>query len=830
MKNKIFFKICAIILTLIIVYASFLIFVITPNLSEYIIDLEKKQAKTQLKRVEAVIKSKEEYLKNYRAAKQIEHKDNLRDISKMVSVLLDGYYKLYEEKLFSKEEAEKKAFSTVSNIKYGYEDDYIYILDKKGKVLLHPQEKYLFQNVYDLKDKKEKLFIKKLIEDTIKHGEFFFNYDWGENGDKKSNKIAYSLYYKPFDLIIVSSISTNDLESELNAEKQKTIKDLNPLIQSITKEELGYVFIMDKKAQLVMHPNLNIYSKKMRDEIKRQNLFEKMKTAYKEKKSLNYKWDKKADFENFTYDKTAWIDYNSFFGWYISSSLYIDDLEKRAKEVDSFVINISLGFIFVIGLLAIIFLKRLLDPISVLTKNAVTAREGNLEVRNKIETNDELGILAKQFNTMLDSIENNTKNLEKKLKERTAEIEYKFYHDSLTGLPNRLLMLRELKTYEFSALNLISIDDLDNINELYGFEVGDKLLVEISKLLQNFADKKNLFLYRAGSNTFALLDLHLENFIVYDRIINEIQTLLKKEIEIKSLNLKIASDITVGTSISQDRQLACANIALKEAKKKGKKFTIYNQTIDTKKNIEKSIYWKDEIKSALKEDRIIPVFQPIFDKEEKIIKYEVLMRIEKRDKDEIYYISPAQFLYIAMQIKQYFSLSKRIIKKSFQYIDKIDKDISINISFNDIMNMEFIQFIKEKIDALDVKNRKKIVFEILESENITDYEILTQFIQEYRKKGIRIAIDDFGTGFSNFSYILKIKPDYIKIDGSLIKEIDTDFNSYELVKAIVSFSKSLGIKVIAEYIHSKEVYEIVKKLGVDEFQGYYLGKPENLIE
>jgi EAL domain-containing protein (putative c-di-GMP-specific phosphodiesterase class I) len=95
--------------------------------------------------------------------------------------------------------------------------------------------------------------------------------------------------------------------------------------------------------------------------------------------------------------------------------------------------------------------------------------------------------------------------------------------------------------------------------------------------------------------------------------------------------------------------------------------------------------------------------------------------------------------------------------------------------------------------------------------------------------GVKIAIDDFGTGYSNFSYLLKLRPDYIKIDGSLIKHIDTDDNSIAIVSAILAFSKKLGIKTIAEYVHSKEVYEKCKELGIDEFQGFYLGEPTSSL-
>jgi len=123
---------------------------------------------------------------------------------------------------------------------------------------------------------------------------------------------------------------------------------------------------------------------------------------------------------------------------------------------------------------------------------------------------------------------------------------------------------------------------------------------------------------------------------------------------------------------------------------------------------------------------------------------------------------------------------------------------------------------------------EKLVFEIVENENIKDYDILTDFINTFRKLGVKIAIDDFGSGFSNFEYILKIRPEYLKIDGSIIQKITHDDDSKILVESIVHLAHKLNIKVIAEFVSNKEIFEILKSMEVDEYQGYYLHKPEHI--
>ena len=157
---------------------------------------------------------------------------------------------------------------------------------------------------------------------------------------------------------------------------------------------------------------------------------------------------------------------------------------------------------------------------------------------------------------------------------------------------------------------------------------------------------------------------------------------------------------------------------------------------------------------------------------------------------------------------------------------KTQKQITINLSFKDILNYEFIDYLDNVLEKLKFEDRNRLVFEILESENLSDYDFLEEFVLKYKKLGVKIAIDDFGSGYSNFIRIIRLKPDYLKIDGSLIKNIDKDNNSYEIVKSIIAFSKTLNIKTIAEYVHSEEIFNLLLELDVDEFQGYYFGKPD----
>jgi c-di-GMP phosphodiesterase len=198
------------------------------------------------------------------------------------------------------------------------------------------------------------------------------------------------------------------------------------------------------------------------------------------------------------------------------------------------------------------------------------------------------------------------------------------------------------------------------------------------------------------------------------------------------------------------------------------------------------------------------------------------MRLQEKNSEKL--ILPAHFLDVAIKTRQYDELSSSTIFKALDLIKSSSHTLSINFTYSDIKNILFTEQLKDFFTKnSNVGNRT--VFEITESESIENYDDVKAFIKCFRVYGVKIAIDDFGAGFSNFEYILEIEPDYLKIDGSLIKNIDKDPKAHTLVEAIVQFSHKLEIKIIAEYVHSQQIFEMLKELNVDEYQGFYFYEP-----
>ncbi len=216
-------------------------------------------------------------------------------------------------------------------------------------------------------------------------------------------------------------------------------------------------------------------------------------------------------------------------------------------------------------------------------------------------------------------------------------------------------------------------------------------------------------------------------------------------------------------------------------------------------------------------------FQPIYNNfQGKVEKYEVLVRLKYKDK--IFY--PDEFLQISKKIKKYKALTKIIIQKTFEYFADKDFEFSINLSMEDIIDEEIRQYLYEEIVNNNVQN--KLVIELVETEAINNYEAFTNFIKQIKKLNCKIAIDDFGSGYSNYDYIIKLSDyiDYLKIDGTLITDIDTNKKTQLLVGTLKFLCDSLKIRTIAEYVENKEIFEFIKAMNISYSQGYYIGKPE----
>ena len=174
--------------------------------------------------------------------------------------------------------------------------------------------------------------------------------------------------------------------------------------------------------------------------------------------------------------------------------------------------------------------------------------------------------------------------------------------------------------------------------------------------------------------------------------------------------------------------------------------------------------------------------------------------------------------------KLYTNLSKIVVKKSFEAFKNNDYEFSINLTIDDILDQEFYTYLVSILEEYNISDR--VIFEIVESEDIKDFDEVENFITKIKAYGCRISIDDFGTGYSNFEHLMRLQADFIKIDGSIIKKIVKDKRSALITSVIVAFAKGMNIQTIGEFVETKEINDKLIELGVDKSQGYFFDKPK----
>lgn len=403
------------------------------------------------------------------------------------------------------------------------------------------------------------------------------------------------------------------------------------------------------------------------------------------------------------------------------------------------------------------------------------------------------------------------------------------YIDQLTGLKNRHALNDALASKQRSVLFLSNIKEFSLLNDFYGANIGNEILIQVANAFEKFAKENQFIAYRISSDEYVLLkqdsDFDAES---YNNLI------IKLHSDISSMHISISGiddDITVeiysGIAYNDIHVLEDAQMALKKAKRQSLPYLMYSQHADTKEHTKELIKIKKKIKHAIENKNIIPFFQQITNRNKEIIKYEALVRIVEFDGGEKNILMPDDFLEISMQSGLYVDITKEMLRQSLTFFASRDEKVSVNFLPNDFFNPVIMDSLMSGINMFD--SPEKVVVEITEQEGVEDFDRLIIVVEKLRRLGVQIAIDDFGSGYANYAHILKIRPDYLKIDGSLIQNILTDEESKILVKSIVNFAQELGITTVAEYVENEEIFELLKAYGVDEFQGYYFGRPTDLL-
>ena len=385
------------------------------------------------------------------------------------------------------------------------------------------------------------------------------------------------------------------------------------------------------------------------------------------------------------------------------------------------------------------------------------------------------------------------------------------------------------KNNNIKTLFLVDILYMKDLNAIYDFKNGDFIIRQLDSILKtNIKElikeelKRNIYINIKNTHAdvfeiYLLDDLSIEEIVIVKNIIYE--SIVSNNFKLLDNYGTINIDITIGCAKSEDQHIKIyAEKALYNAKLNFIHYMYYDSFLYKNESVNENLL--DVLNYSIENNLVEPYFQAIMDnKTNKIVKYEALMRIFDK---EGRMLMPNNFIYKAKKCRLYNKLMEILIDKIIVYILKYKIHISINLDYTDILNPQIKKALVSKIKSNNIG--EYLTLEILESEKVSSFDTVNEFINDVKQFGVKIAIDDFGTGFSNYENILNLNIDYIKIDGSLIKRVDEDIY-LNLIKSIVLFSKQQNIKVVAEFVSDLKILRYVKNIEIDYSQGYHIGVP-----
>lgn len=420
-------------------------------------------------------------------------------------------------------------------------------------------------------------------------------------------------------------------------------------------------------------------------------------------------------------------------------------------------------------------------------------------------------------------------------KRMEKQLQHLATHDALTNIPNRYSLTQTLKRAvakakrgEKSAFLFIDLDNFKLVNDTLGHATGDELLVTMAKILRNNLREGDL-LARFGGDEFCVLlegATYEEAEIVAEKLRRAVdQEELYMEKHKCCLNLSISIGVVmVDGALDTQKVLSYADNALYMAKDNGKnRVTFIKPDDDTEIWLSETNRMITLINSALKDDLFTLFFQPVIRVSDgRIMHHEMLLRLQSPDGE---LILPNRFIPVAERFGLMPQVDRWVVQHSLAALEKYpDLKPFINISGMSLGDEGLLEFIERHISESGV-DPARIGFEITETTAVKDMNRAERWIHRLKRLGCRFALDDFGIGFSSFSYLRLLPVDYLKIDGSYVRDMDRDATHRSLVKAINAVAHALGKKTIAEFVENEEIMKSLGDLNIDFGQGYFLGRP-----
>lgn len=424
------------------------------------------------------------------------------------------------------------------------------------------------------------------------------------------------------------------------------------------------------------------------------------------------------------------------------------------------------------------------------------------------------------------------------LKESEKKLEFLAHHDSLTKLPNRILLKDRIthaiknakRNNSMLAICFIDLDNFKKVNDTYGHTYGDDILRQSAIRIKDELREVDT-LSRIGGDEFILLLENLNHISEIESIINKIQKRFESEFVINTRNFSLTASIGISlypqNGINADKLIKNADIAMYQSKEAGKNtYTFFTDEMSIATH--KMLDMENDLKVAIKEEQFVAFYQPQINlKTKRVVGFEALIRWNHPTKG---LLSPIQFIKYSEENRMIIPIGEYILRKSCEDLIALQQEmdfdgrISINVSGVQIQNGDFLHVLKKTIEHTKV-NPNKLELEITESVIMEDPQQWIELLNAIKNLGVKIAIDDFGTGYSSLSYLRKLPIDKLKIDMAFVNDIPDEEDACAIVNSVINLSDNMKMTTLAEGIETIEQENYLRDNNCEEGQGYLYSKP-----
>lgn len=425
-KSQLFVRVFSATVAAIVVLFVAMYLLSVPFIQATVESIEERGARAVLDSVCEDLKRVHQGLQSYRQSIILSRKAELQNIIAVVASRATRLETQVRAGQVSKDQARRMFLDELRHIQFGNKD-YVWAANYSSVLISHPDPKLNNADFSKQKDVRGNLIVPPMVEGALTSGAGFYSYWWRRLGEELPiEKLSFYKHLPAFDLVIGTGIYMDDVETLVSLRRAVAVDDLRQQILSTRLAKTGYVYIFDNQANMLIHPNANIEGKRfaeMTDPVTKQLLAPMLIAAADKSDGVRYKWDSPSDPGNYGYEKISWVRHSSEFDWYVGSSVYVDELNESARILGNRLLQVFSLTILLSIALVYVFVKRLTNPLKILSATAQRVQDGDLDARCELRRDDEIGVVATAFNGMVARLQDNIQRLDAKVGERTAERE-----------------------------------------------------------------------------------------------------------------------------------------------------------------------------------------------------------------------------------------------------------------------------------------------------------------------------------------------------------------------------------------------------------------------